>query len=85
MPKKQKAAKAAKASKAASNGGVYKMTELVGTSKSSFTAATQAAVERACETLRNVDWFEVREMRGSVTNGKISQYQVRLAIGFRLD
>jgi flavin-binding protein dodecin len=64
---------------------IYKMTELVGTSRESFAAATDAAVKRACQTLRNVDWFEVSELRGAVKDGKISQYQVKVKIGFRLD
>ena len=64
---------------------VYKMSELVGTSSKSFADAAAKAVERACQTLRNVDWFEVCEMRGAVRNGLVSQYQVKLKVGFRLD
>ncbi len=64
---------------------IYKMTTLVGSSDVSFADATESAVERACATLRNVDWFEVSELRGAVENGKISQYQVKVEIGFRLD
>lgn len=64
---------------------VYKLVEVVGTSPESFAKAASAGVERACETLHNVDWFEVTEMRGRVENGKIAQYQVTVKIGFRLD
>lgn len=64
---------------------VYKLTEVVGTSSKSFAAATEAAVEKAAETLRNLDWFEVTEMRGRVEKGKVSQFQVTVKIGFRLD
>jgi flavin-binding protein dodecin len=35
--------------------------------------------------LRNVDWFEVGEIRGQVKEGKVSQYQVTLKVGFRLE
>ena len=76
---------AKKAHKAASADRIYKMSELVGTSTKSFADAASQAVERACETLRNVDWFEVSEMRGAVRNGRVSQYQVKLKVGFRLD
>jgi flavin-binding protein dodecin len=76
---------AKKARKAASETKIYKMTELVGTSTDSFADAASAAVERACETLRNVDWFEVSEMRGAVQNGRIAHYQVKLKVGFRLE
>ena len=64
---------------------VYKLTELVGTSPVSFADATAKAVERASKTVRNMDWFEVTELRGAVSNGKVSQYQVKLKIGFRLE
>ena len=63
----------------------YKLVEIVGTSDESFAKAVASGVERASETLRNVDWFEVTELRGRVANGKVSQYQVKMKIGFRLD
>ena len=74
-----------KASRASSEDKIYKMTELVGTSKESFADASSRAIERAGKTLRNLDWFEVTEMRGAVSNGKILNYQVKLKVGFRLE
>jgi flavin-binding protein dodecin len=76
---------AKRSKKAAQASKVYKMTEMVGTSPVSFEAATSAAVERACETLRNVDWFQVSELRGAVRDGKVHEFQVTLKVGFRLD
>ncbi len=64
---------------------VYKMVEIVGTSSESFAKAVATGVERASETLRHVDWFEVTEMRGRVEKGKVAQYQVKMKVGFRLD
>ena len=64
---------------------IYKMVEIVGTSDESFAKAVSAGVERASETLRNLDWFEVTELRGRISDGKISQYQVKMKVGFRLD
>ncbi len=65
-------------------GTVYKKTELVGTSTAGFDAAVKAAIQRAQKTLRNVQWFEVKEQRGKlVTNG--IEYQVTLEIGFALE
>ena len=64
---------------------VYKLVEIVGTSPESFAKAVSTGVERASETLRHVDWFEVTELRGRVENGKVSQYQVKMKVGFRLD
>ena len=63
----------------------YKLVEIVGTSKDSFAKAAANGVERASKTLRNMDWFEVTDMRGRIANGKIAQYQVTMKIGFRLD
>ena len=64
---------------------VYKLVEIVGTSEESFAKAVATGVERASETLRNVDWFEVTELRGRVQNGKVAQYQAKIKVGFRLD
>jgi flavin-binding protein dodecin len=63
----------------------YKLVEIVGTSDNSFAKAVASGVQRASKSLRNLDWFEVTEMRGRITNGKVSQYQVKLKIGFRLE
>ncbi len=64
---------------------VYKLVEIVGTSPESFAKAVATGVERAAETLRNIDWFEVTELRGRVENGKVAQYQAKMKVGFRLD
>jgi dodecin len=66
------------------SGKVYKTTTLVGTSTTSFADATRNAVARAQKTLRNVEWFEVREERGRV-EGETITFQVALDIGFRLE
>ena len=62
----------------------YKKIEIVGTSKKSFSRAVENAIEKAQETVRNLDWFEVVEERGRIEDGKIAQYQVTVKIGFRL-
>jgi flavin-binding protein dodecin len=64
---------------------VYKMTEIVGTSTKSFSDAVQEAVKRASKTLRNVSWFEVVEQRGAVRDGQVSEFQVTLKVGFKLE
>ena len=65
---------------------VYKMLELVGTSKTSYEEAIQTAITRASQTMSNLDWFEVKEFRGAVgADGKVSSYQAKIAIGFRLN
>ena len=63
---------------------VYRKTALVGAS-SSIEQAITVALERANKTLRNIDWFEVDQIRGRVESGKIVAYQVTLNVGFRVD
>lgn len=64
---------------------VYKKVEIVGSSKTSIEDAIQTAVTKASESLKNLDWFEVVETRGHISNGKVGHYQVVLKVGFRLD
>jgi flavin-binding protein dodecin len=64
---------------------VYRITEIVGTSPDGVDAAINAGVERAAETLRGLDWFEVTEIRGHLVDGKIAHFQVGLKLGFRID
>jgi dodecin len=65
---------------------VYKVVELVGTSKTGVDDAIQTAIARAGATLRNLRWFEVMQVRGAVgSDGKIDHYQVTLKAGFTLD
>ena len=62
----------------------YKLIELVGVSEQSTEDAIQNALAQASQTLKGLAWFEVKEMRGLVEEGKVSQFQVTLKIGFRI-
>ncbi len=61
----------------------YVITEIVGTSEQSISAAVNKAVDRANKTLKALDWFEVKALRGTVVDGQVGQYQVTLDVGFR--
>jgi flavin-binding protein dodecin len=63
----------------------YKIVELAGSSPDGVTAAMRSAVERANETLRNLDWIEVTGIRGHVDNGEIAHFQVEMKVGFKLE
>ena len=65
--------------------GTYKITELVGTSPTSFAEATKAAVAEAAKTLRNMAWFEVVDERGKIKDGAVAEFQVTLKIGFKIE
>jgi len=64
---------------------VYKMTELIGTSDKSVEDAVNGAVARANKTVRNMRWIEVKEIRGHIENGVVSEWQVIVRIGFALE
>jgi flavin-binding protein dodecin len=63
---------------------VFKGVEIVGTSDQSFSHAIEAAVARARQTLRELSWFVVEEMRGGLQKGRL-EYQVTLRVYFKLD
>jgi len=63
----------------------YKLIEIVGVSATSMEVAIQSAISRASQTLKNLDWFEVVEARGMVDEGKVTAFQVKLKVGFRLE
>ena len=64
---------------------VYKKVELVGSSKSSVTEAIKTAIARASKTMRNLEWFEVEQIRGHIKDGEVAHYQVVMKVGFRID
>ncbi len=64
---------------------VYKVIELVGSSEQSVSQAIERAIARASETVRNLGWFEVAQVRGHIENGRVKHYQVTLKVGFTLD
>ena len=63
---------------------VYRVTEVVGTSSESLEVAIRNGIERAAETVRGLDWFEVTEIRGHLEDGAIAHYQVAMKLGFRV-
>lgn len=63
----------------------YRVTEIVGTSHESLDAAIRNGINRASQTLRGLDWFEVVQIRGHLEEGEIAHYQVGLKVGFRLE
>jgi flavin-binding protein dodecin len=63
---------------------VFKGVEIVGTSDQSFSQAIEVAVKRARQTLRELSWFVVEEMRGGLQSGRL-EYQVTLRVYFKLD
>ena len=63
----------------------YRVTEIVGSSTQGVDHAIRNAISRADQTLRNLDWFEVTQIRGHVEDGQIGHFQVGMKVGFRLE
>ena len=64
---------------------VYRVTEIVGSSSDGVDQAIRNAISRASRTLRNLDWFEVVNIRGHLAEGEVAHVQVTLKVGFRLE
>ncbi len=65
-------------------GRTYKLIELVGESDRGFSQAVANAITKASESLHGLSWFEVIEQRGAIRHGKVSKYQVKLKVAFRI-
>jgi flavin-binding protein dodecin len=64
---------------------VYKSVEITGTSPAGVKEAIDRAIAKASETLRQLDWFEVIDVRGQIADGAVAHYQVTVKVGFRLE
>ena len=63
----------------------YRVTDIVGTSPDGVDQAIRNGIARASHTLRNMDWFEVTDVRGQLDDGDIAHWQVTMKVGFRLE
>ncbi len=63
----------------------YRVTEIVGSSPEGVDQAIRNGITRANATLRQLDWFEVTEIRGHLVDGEIGHFQVTMKVGFRLE
>lgn len=64
---------------------VYRITELVGTSKKSWEDAATNAVNAASKTLRDLRVAEVIKLDMLVEDGKVAAYRARVALSFKYD
>lgn len=64
---------------------VAKVIEVIGTSETGIEDAIRGAVSRASQTIENLQWFHVTEIRGALDGDKIERFQVMLKIGFGLN
>jgi flavin-binding protein dodecin len=64
---------------------VYKTLELTGSSTSNIEDAISNAVGKASQTMHNLRWFEVTNIRGEIENNAVAYWQVTMKLGFTLD
>ncbi len=64
---------------------VYKHVELVGSSQNSIEEAIQTAVKKASQSIRNMRWFQMTELRGHIDNAMVAHWQVTIKVGFTLE
>jgi flavin-binding protein dodecin len=46
--------------------------------------AIRSAIAQASQSLKGLAWYQVTETRGLIQDGKVSEFQVTLKIGFRI-
>jgi flavin-binding protein dodecin len=63
----------------------YRLSEIVGTSSESIHQAVRNGLRRASQTIRNLEWFEVTQIRGTVADGEVGWFQVSMKVGFRVE
>jgi flavin-binding protein dodecin len=68
-----------------SDGGVYRVTDIIGTSSVSWEDAARSAVETAARTLRDLRVAEVNKLDMKVENGKVVAYRARVALSFKYE
>jgi flavin-binding protein dodecin len=66
-----------------SEAGVYRVTEIIGTSSDSWEAAAKNAVETAAQSLRDLRIAEVSKLDMKIEAGKVVAYRARVSLSFK--
>ncbi len=66
-----------------SDDGIYKIVELIGTSKTSWEDAGKKAVETAGKTLRDLRVAEIVKLDMKVIDGKVIAFRTRVLVSFK--
>ncbi len=68
-----------------SDSGVYRVTEIIGTSKTSWEEAARSAVETAAKSLRDLRIAEVSKLDMRIEGGKVVAFRARISLSFKYD
>ena len=63
---------------------LYKIIEIIGNSPISYAEASKAAIAEASKTIREISWYEVKNMGGKVNDGAVVNFQVKLEVAFKV-
>lgn len=63
----------------------YKKVEIIGSSRNSIEEAIQNAISECGKSVKNMEWFEVENVRGHLNGTSIGHYQVTIKVGFRIE
>jgi flavin-binding protein dodecin len=65
--------------------GVYRVTEIIGTSKSSWEEAATSAVETAAQSLRDLRVAEISKLDMKIEDGKVVAYRAKVSLSFKYE
>ena len=71
--------------KKSTGGGVYRVTEIIGTSEVSWEEAARTAIETAAKSLRDLRVAEVAKLDMKIENGKVTAYRARVMLSFKYE
>lgn len=71
--------------KKAAESGVYRVTEIIGTSSLSWEDAAKRAVETAARSLRDLRVAEISKLDMKIEGGKVVAYRARVSLSFKYD
>jgi flavin-binding protein dodecin len=67
------------------SGAVYRITEVIGTSSTSWEDAAKNAVSTASESLRDLRIAEIEKLDVKIEDGRVTQFRARLALSFKYE
>lgn len=67
----------------ANDNGVYRVTEVIGTSKISWEDAAKNAIEAAAKSLRDLRVAEITKLDMRLDDGKVVAYRARVMLSFK--
>jgi len=68
-----------------SKSAVYRVTEIIGTSPSSWEDAAKNAVEIAAKSLRDLRVAEISKLDLKIEDGKVVAYRARVSLSFKYE